>query len=144
MSPERMPQQVLFGELMPTRPHHGPKKRWRDVLADDLHDADIPQQHWLAMAQDRPAWRRKIFSDRLPPPGSSTHQAVQLRMRTVVPQKWRPQASSAFLPGSSSLLSLPWRWGVTRSQGVCACVCVCLTESFSVCNGLRHTRACTV
>lgn len=32
MNADRMPKQILFGELEKTRPAHGTKKRWRDAV----------------------------------------------------------------------------------------------------------------
>ena len=68
MDAARIPQQVLFGELEATRPRHGPKKRWRDTIVDDLRSLDIPESEWYRLAQDRPEWRRRVHQHRLPPP----------------------------------------------------------------------------
>ena len=36
MTDVRLPGQMLFGELLSTRPFHVPKLRWRDVVQHDL------------------------------------------------------------------------------------------------------------
>ena len=36
MNADRMPKQILLGELEKTRPAHGTKKRWRDTVKTDL------------------------------------------------------------------------------------------------------------
>ena len=42
MNNDRIPKRVLFGELPATRPHHGPRKRWCDVIVDDLRSISPP------------------------------------------------------------------------------------------------------
>ena len=36
MNDERIPKQMLFGELPAIHPRYGPKKRWRDTASPDL------------------------------------------------------------------------------------------------------------
>ena len=36
MEADRLPKQILLGELLSARPFHGPKLRWRDVVLRDL------------------------------------------------------------------------------------------------------------
>ena len=36
MECNRLPKQLLFGELVKKRPSHGTKRRWRDVAAVDI------------------------------------------------------------------------------------------------------------
>ena len=50
---------VLFGELDPVRPRHGPRKRWRDIIVDDLVHIKPPVAiaEWYGLAQDRKEWR---------------------------------------------------------------------------------------
>ena len=36
MEDDCLPKQLLFGELLTVRPHHGPKLRWRDVIVKDV------------------------------------------------------------------------------------------------------------
>ena len=55
----RLPKGVLFGELDPVRPRHGPRKRWRDIIVDDLAHIKPPVAiaEWYGLAQDRKEWR---------------------------------------------------------------------------------------
>ncbi|XP_065189675.1 uncharacterized protein LOC135820285 [Sycon ciliatum] len=68
MEEHRTPQQMVFGELYATRPRHGPKKRWRDVVVTDLAAAQIGEGEWFHQAQDRPTWKR-LCRQQPPPPG---------------------------------------------------------------------------
>ena len=68
MDDNRMPKRVLFGELQARRPPHGLKRRWRDVVSDDLSQLQL-QSSWFTACQDRLAWRRIISAD-LPPPAT--------------------------------------------------------------------------
>jgi len=56
MPSHRIPRICLFGWLPQTRPFHGPKKRWRDVLKDDLTALGIKDGCWHQKAQDRLRW----------------------------------------------------------------------------------------
>ena len=38
----RRPKQLLFGELLKSRPFHGTKQHWRDVVNTDLKSLNIP------------------------------------------------------------------------------------------------------
>ena len=55
MEPGRIPKQLLFGELEKTRPKHGTKRRWRDVVSSDLQTLGI-KDRWYQLSQDRQAW----------------------------------------------------------------------------------------
>ena len=55
MNGDRMPKQILFGELKKTRPAHGTKKRWRDGVNEDLKSLGL-QTDWYDKAQDRDEW----------------------------------------------------------------------------------------
>ena len=55
MEDYRMPKQLLFGEMLQTRPGHGPKKRWRDVAKSDLHTIGVAD-NWYEVAQNRQKW----------------------------------------------------------------------------------------
>ena len=55
MDANRLPKQILFGELEKTRPPHGTKKRWRDVVKADLQSIGL-QEDWYNKAQDRQGW----------------------------------------------------------------------------------------
>jgi len=55
MGNDRIPKQLLFGELIKTRPRHGPKKRWRDLAVMDVRTLGI-EGDWFTIAQDRQQW----------------------------------------------------------------------------------------
>ena len=38
MTDDRLPKQILLGELLSTRPFHGPKLGWSDVVQRDLQN----------------------------------------------------------------------------------------------------------
>ena len=63
MDTERIPKQLLFGELWKKRPCHGPRKRWRDLAAADVKSIGIGDD-WYDVAQDRREWRA-VCRDRL-------------------------------------------------------------------------------
>ena len=51
----RIPKQLIFGELIKTRPRHGPKKRWRDLAVMDVRTLET-EENWFEVAQDRQQW----------------------------------------------------------------------------------------
>ena len=55
MKDERMPKQLLFGELRKKRACHGTKKRWQDHLAGDLQAIGL-KDGWYQLCQSREAW----------------------------------------------------------------------------------------
>ena len=57
MSDDRLPKQLLFGELQKTRPFHGTKKRWRDGVLSDLNTISI-EGNWYFLCQDRLQWTK--------------------------------------------------------------------------------------
>ena len=56
MEADRLPKQILFGELLSTRPFHGPKLRWRDVVLRDLRIIGFDATSWYSAVQDRGGW----------------------------------------------------------------------------------------
>ena len=52
MGDDRLPKQMLFGELLTTRPFHGPKLRWRDVVLRDVQRMGLDAFSWYEVAQD--------------------------------------------------------------------------------------------
>ena len=61
MSDNRIPKQLLFGELtIGTRTVGRPLLRWKDSLKDTLKQSNISITHWQDTATDRSAWRRSI------------------------------------------------------------------------------------
>ena len=57
MPDTRTPKRVLFDWLPQTRPAHGPRRRWRDVIRRDLRFLDLSGEHWYEAAQSRRSWR---------------------------------------------------------------------------------------
>ena len=55
MGNDRVPKQLLFGELVKTRPRHRPKKQWRDLAVMDVRTLGIGG-HWFTIAQNRQQW----------------------------------------------------------------------------------------
>ena len=61
MSDDRIPTQLLFGELtIGTRPVGRPFLRWKNSFNDTLKQSNISTTHWQDTATDRSAWRRSI------------------------------------------------------------------------------------
>ena len=56
MTDDRLPKQILFGELLSTRPFHGPKLRWRDVVQRDLRNIGFDSTSWYAAVHDCARW----------------------------------------------------------------------------------------
>ena len=54
MDSNRLPKQLLFGELMKKRPFHGTKKRWRDQVMQDLKAIGMEDRY--AVCQDQERW----------------------------------------------------------------------------------------
>ena len=58
MPDERLPKNVLYGELQEgKRSQGGQKKRYKDTLKVLLKDFNIPTESWEQAAQDRTKWR---------------------------------------------------------------------------------------
>ena len=62
MDDDHLPKCTLVGELSATRPLHGPRKHWQDVVVDDLHriHPPVPEKEWPDTAQNRSEWREVI------------------------------------------------------------------------------------
>ena len=56
MEADRLPKQILFGELLSARPFHGPKLRWRDVVLCDFWVIGFDTTSWYSAAQDHGGW----------------------------------------------------------------------------------------
>ena len=50
-----MPKQLLFGELERPQPRHGTKRRWRDLVEEDVQAVGLGVA-WYEVAQDRKQW----------------------------------------------------------------------------------------
>ena len=61
MSDDRIPKQLLFGELTTgTRTVGRPLLRWKDSLKDTLKQANISTKQWQDTATYRSTWRRTV------------------------------------------------------------------------------------
>ena len=61
MSDDRIPKQLLFGELTTgTRTVGRPLLRWKDSLKDTLKQSNISTTQWQDTATDRSTWRRSV------------------------------------------------------------------------------------
>ena len=52
MGDDCLPKQMLFGELLTTRPFHAPKLRCRDVVLRDVRRMGLDALRWYEVAQD--------------------------------------------------------------------------------------------
>ena len=52
MEADRLPKQILFGELLSARPFHGLKLRWRDVVLRDLRIIGFDANLWYRIVVD--------------------------------------------------------------------------------------------
>ena len=62
MEDERLPKQVVFGELRKKRPCHGVKKRWRDQVSKDLEAIGL-RDDWYQLSQDRQGWFKNVAKE---------------------------------------------------------------------------------
>ena len=63
MSDDRLPKQLLYGELCyGKRSLGGQKKRFKDTLKKTLTSFNIDVTNWEVCAQDRPLWRSMIYT----------------------------------------------------------------------------------
>ncbi len=62
----RLPQRMLVGQLLGRRPRGRPRKRWQDVVREDLDTMfHAPQGRfgrydWSTVCQDRGTWRQLV------------------------------------------------------------------------------------
>ena len=56
----RLPKQLLYGELLGSRPPCKPRKRFKDGIKDALKIAKISLDTWEQLAQDRLQWRHLV------------------------------------------------------------------------------------
>ena len=74
-----MPKMALFGWLPQPRPPGGPKKRWRDMIRQDLKALGISETEWYKHTSQRDCWRT-IYLKGL------TDQCSQQQLRSSQPQ----------------------------------------------------------
>ena len=59
MGDVRLPKQLFYDELKTgEHPQHGPKRRLKDCIKDDLKAFKIPVQNWDTLAKCQPEWSR--------------------------------------------------------------------------------------
>lgn len=64
MTEEKIPHQIAFSQLLKgKRPEVKPRKRWSDVLKEDLKAFHINEKKWRETAADRKTWRTLIHSE---------------------------------------------------------------------------------
>ena len=58
MPDNRIPKKVFFGWLQQPRPQGGPRRRWKDIIRQDLKDIGIDEGQWYNEAvTSRESWR---------------------------------------------------------------------------------------
>ena len=61
MDHTRLPKRLLFGQLHDAkRPRYKPKRRFQDLIKDDLKQAEIDRDSWESCAHNRASWRSLI------------------------------------------------------------------------------------
>ena len=144
MNDDRMPKRVLFGELPATRPRHGPRKRWRDIIVDDLRSISplVPSDCWFDAAQDRSAWRQ--IAHRRPPARASSDP--DSGFRCACGKVCRLPGISSATRRTAKLADSPFaiiaigNGHVQGSRCACVCVCVCVCPSVE----LHHAQVCAL
>ncbi|KAI5707877.1 hypothetical protein M8J77_011688 [Diaphorina citri] len=64
MDTERIPHQIAFSQLREgKRAQQKPKKRWTDLVKNDLKQLEINENNWRLTAADRNLWRSKIHEN---------------------------------------------------------------------------------
>jgi len=58
MDATRQPHKLLFRKLMKSRPFHGTKQHWRDVVFADLKTLDLPLNDWYDLTMKRQEWHK--------------------------------------------------------------------------------------
>ena len=53
MDRDRSPKQMLFADVLPPRPRHGSKLRWRDQAVRELKEIGVPETGFVELAQNR-------------------------------------------------------------------------------------------
>lgn len=61
MGPSRLPQLCLLQRYLCPRPSQGVRKRWRDIILQDLKDSSIPANNVTALTRDRTSWRQTVL-----------------------------------------------------------------------------------
>ncbi len=59
MQDHRIPKSVLFGWLSQPRPRGGPRKRWKDVVKEDLQQISVKDEWYKLATTSRDGWRSR-------------------------------------------------------------------------------------
>ena len=58
MPDNRVPRKVFFKWLQQPRPQDGPRRRWKDIIRQDLKDIGVDESQWYSEAvTSRDSWR---------------------------------------------------------------------------------------
>ncbi|KAL1448183.1 hypothetical protein WDU94_005664 [Cyamophila willieti] len=80
MSEDRIPHQIAFSELSEgKRAQQKPKKRWTDMMRNDLKLLKINEKDWRSTASDRNLWRSKIHESIQHEHEKNIQQTIQKR-----------------------------------------------------------------
>ena len=61
MEDSRLPKQLFYGELSTgKRPRHKPRKRFKDVIKDNLKALQIDVDNWEGLTENRASWRKSV------------------------------------------------------------------------------------
>ena len=61
MEDDRLPKQLFYGEvIIGKRPQHKPKKRFKDVVKNNLKALGIDVNNWETLAANRAHWRQAV------------------------------------------------------------------------------------
>ena len=84
MPNHRLPKTMLFGWLPQPRPRCGPRKRWRDVVRNDLKEVGLEEDEWYREATRSRAGWRAMYQDGLELNRKSRIVEASVAVRDVV------------------------------------------------------------
>ena len=120
MNDRRMPQQLLFGEMVQTKPRHGPRKRWCDVVRSDLQAIGVAADEWHEVAQHRLKWHMVLEQlwIRINNQNASkqSYCCWQLSMWQILQKKERLYAAQPIL--SQSFQIVIWSMGFPKDPAI--------------------------
>lgn len=101
MEDNRVPKQLLYGELSyGKRNRGGPKKRFKDHLRNAFKKTGITEKEWTSLAKDRNSWRKTIHD------GSRRYEA-ELRAKEEERRKRRKEREDQRLRGELPPPTIP-------------------------------------
>ena len=104
MGKERLPHQLLFGELEAgKRPQSKPPKRWKDCINDDLQKFQIPSGTLERDTQDREKWikRSSVLTPTCSRGQPPSHIYIHSPQTNIIPPPLPPPPSTS--PTTTSL-----------------------------------------